>query len=62
MKTAFAFFEDQKGTTAIQYALIAGVLSVAVLAASLTLRDDVIDLYQGIGEETNAALVTTSED
>lgn len=51
-----ALFRDQHGTTAIQYALIAGVLSVAVLAGSFALRGELIDLYQGMAVEANDAL------
>lgn len=51
-----AFFNDRRGTTAIQYALIAGVLSVAVLAGSLALRGEIIALYEGVGEQAGEAL------
>jgi len=47
---------DENGTTAIQYALIAGVLSVAVLVGSLALRGEIIALYNGMGEQAGEAL------
>ena len=47
---------DQHGTTAIQYALIAGVLSVAVLAGSLALRGQLVDFYHGMSVQANEAL------
>lgn len=57
-----ALSDDQHGTTAIQYALIAGVLSVAVLAGSLALRGEITALYEGMGEQANQALSAPEED
>lgn len=57
-----ALFDDQNGTTAIQYALIAGVLSVAVLAGSLALRGEITTLYEGMGDQANQALASSRED
>jgi Flp pilus assembly pilin Flp len=51
-----ALLRDQHGATAVQYAMIAGVLSVAVLAGSLALRGELIDLYQGMSVQANEAL------
>ncbi|MGI9493971.1 MAG: Flp family type IVb pilin [Geminicoccaceae bacterium] len=56
MNLLYAFHRDQNGATALQYALIAGVLSVAVLAGSLMLRGEIIALYEGMGEQANQAL------
>ena len=56
METIRAFHNDENGTTAIQYALIAGVLSVAVLAGSLALKGEIITLYEGMGDQANEAL------
>ncbi len=56
MNVIDALAHDQHGTTAIQYALIAGILSVAVLAGSLVLRGELITLYEGVGEQANEAL------
>lgn len=47
---------DQKGAAAIQHALVAAVVSLTVLAGSLALREPVIDLYDGMGNQANAAL------
>ena len=47
---------DQKGVAAVQYALVAGVLSLVVLAGSLALREPVIDLYDGMANQANGAL------
>lgn len=58
MKLAKALFCDQHGTTAVEYAMIAAVLSVAVLAGSLALRGEIITLYEGVGEQAGEALDT----
>jgi Flp pilus assembly pilin Flp len=47
----------QGGTTAVQYALVAGLLSAAILIGSLALRGSLIDLYEGVGERAGEALV-----
>ncbi|MGI9486039.1 MAG: hypothetical protein ACR2RF_09210 [Geminicoccaceae bacterium] len=49
-------FYDQKGDAAIQYALVAGILSLAVLVGSLTLREQVVDLYTQMSSQANGAL------
>lgn len=50
------FLVDQNGAAAIQYAVVAGVLTLAVLAGSLALRGSVTDLYQGMASQANEAL------
>lgn len=50
------FLTDQQGTAAIQYALVAGVMSLAVLAGSLALRGSIIDLYDGMVTTASGAL------
>ncbi|MGI9505364.1 MAG: hypothetical protein ACR2RE_20185 [Geminicoccaceae bacterium] len=47
---------DQNGTSAIQYAFVAGILGLAVLAGSLALRGSIIDLYDGMADQANGAL------
>ncbi|NJO38677.1 MAG: hypothetical protein HC871_15065 [Rhizobiales bacterium] len=47
---------DQHGAAAVQYSLVAGVMSLAVLAGSLALRTQVIDLYDVMAKQANAAL------
>ncbi|MGI9452247.1 MAG: Flp family type IVb pilin [Geminicoccaceae bacterium] len=56
MKLFDALYRDEHGATALQYALIAGVLSIAVLAGSLALRSEIIALYEGMGQQANQAL------
>ncbi len=49
-------FSNQEGAAAVQYALVAGFMSLAALAGSLTLREPVIDLYTQMSSEANSAL------
>ncbi|MGI9511044.1 MAG: hypothetical protein ACR2QJ_17025 [Geminicoccaceae bacterium] len=51
------FLYDQTGVAAIQYALVAGVLSLAVLAGSLALREPLINMYDGMANQANDALL-----
>ncbi len=50
------FLGDQRGDSAIQYALVAGILSVVVLAAGLAMREPLTQLYEGVGERAAKAL------
>ena len=52
-----AFRSDQRGAAAIQYALVAGVLSVVVLAGSLAMRGSIIDLYDAVAVQATDALL-----
>jgi Flp pilus assembly pilin Flp len=56
MGSVFSLFRQERGVAAIEYALIAGVLSVAVLAGSLALRGELTELYQGVGEQVGEAM------
>ena len=51
-----SFLHDQRGTAAIQHALVAAVVCLAVLTSGLALREPIIDLYNGIGSEVGDAL------
>ncbi len=56
MKSVASLARHQEGTTAIEYAFIAGVLSIAVLAGSLLLSEQITLLYEGVGSESEEAL------
>jgi Flp pilus assembly pilin Flp len=56
MTSLHCLFRDQRGDSAIQYALVAGILSVIVLAGSLALRGPIIDLYTEMGSKADDAL------
>ncbi|MEM7044670.1 MAG: Flp family type IVb pilin [Pseudomonadota bacterium] len=51
-----AFQSDQRGAAAVQYALVAGVLSLVVLAGSLAMRGSIVDLYDTMAAQANDAL------
>jgi Flp pilus assembly pilin Flp len=50
------FLDDENGDAAIQYALVAFVLGLVVLAGSLALREPLVDLYASVGDQTNDVL------
>lgn len=52
---------DQRGDSAIQYALVAGLLSVVVLVGSLALREPLIELYTNMGDQAGDALSVGSD-
>lgn len=46
---------DNRGATAIEYGLIAAFISVALVAALPTLRQNVLGLFQNVGSSLNRA-------
>ena len=44
------FWHDEEGATAIEYALIAGLIAVALIVALGALSDDIGELFGRIGE------------
>ena len=46
--------QDESGATAIEYALLAGLIATVIISAVMTLGDTLSDSYQ----ETNTRLVT----
>lgn len=50
------FFRDEGGATAIEYALIAALISVAVIAAMSTLGDALGDSFDNTAEKVGAAI------
>lgn len=49
------FFKDESGATAIEYGLIAGFISVAIIAALMTIRTDLAGLFGRIAAALTAA-------
>jgi len=43
------FVEDESGATAIEYGLIAALISVGIIAAATTLGNGLGNLFNGIG-------------
>ena len=57
MRSITNFPDDHEGATTVQYALIAGVLSTAVLVSAFLLRGEIVTLYQAVGEQVGPALI-----
>jgi pilus assembly protein Flp/PilA len=56
MRTSFArFVRDESGATAIEYALIAAGIGVAILTAVNALGDSISGLFDSIGDKLDAA-------
>lgn len=49
------FLRDQSGATAVEYGLIAALMSVIVVAAVPLLRDPLIGLFGRVGGQLDAA-------
>ena len=47
------FFKNESGATAIEYGLIAGIVSVAIIAAFATFGADLATLMTSIGTAMN---------
>ena len=50
-----AYAMDQEGATAIEYGLIAGGISLAIVAAVFAFGDDLEGVFNSIGDAMNAA-------
>ncbi|MCF6302231.1 MAG: Flp family type IVb pilin [Devosiaceae bacterium] len=49
MKIVKRFMNDESGATAIEYGLIAALISVGIIAAATTLGNGLSNLFSGIG-------------
>ncbi len=49
------FLKDESGATAIEYGLIAALISVAIIAGASTLGDELSDTFNTLGEEMSNA-------
>jgi len=54
--------KNEKGNAAIQHALVAAVMTLAVLAGSLALRGSVVDVYNVMVASANQALTNQAAD
>ncbi len=55
MKVVTRFVKDDSGATAIEYGLIAALISVGIIAAATTLGTGLSDLFEAIGLRLTAA-------
>ncbi len=58
MKTLSRFMNDESGATAIEYGLIAALISVGIIAAATTLGNGLSNLFSGIGGKLDTAAST----
>ncbi|AVA19923.1 MULTISPECIES: Flp family type IVb pilin [unclassified Rhizobium] len=49
------FLKDESGATAIEYGLIAALISVAIIAGATTLGNTLSTTFNGISDKMNAA-------
>ena len=49
MSIVKSFMNDESGATAIEYGLIAALISVGIIAAATTLGNGLSNLFSGIG-------------
>jgi pilus assembly protein Flp/PilA len=57
MKSVTRFFQDESGVTAIEYGLIAALISVVIIAAATTVGTNLTAVFTAIG----AALVPAAQ-
>lgn len=50
------FITDEDGATAIEYGLIAAMISVAIIGALGLVNEEMIEMYNYIGDHINEAL------
>ena len=56
MNTIKRFMNDESGATAIEYGLIAALISVGIIAAATALGNSLQVLFTGISNELNTAV------
>ncbi|AEQ50084.1 Flp family type IVb pilin [Pelagibacterium halotolerans] len=50
------FVRDETGATAIEYALIASLISIAIIGALILFRGEMVEMYDFISDNIAAAL------
>ena len=48
LKLTREFFKDEDGATAVEYGLIATLISIALISSIIVMRDDLIALFEFI--------------
>lgn len=56
MKNFARFFKDESGATAIEYALLAGLIGVGIVAAAETLGGKITTLFGKVGTKLDGAV------
>ena len=52
------FWKDEEGATAIEYALIAGLIAVAIIGALTLLGGNISRLFTDVAEKLNGVVVS----
>lgn len=60
MSIVTRFVKDESGATAIEYGLIAALISVGIIAAATTLGGGLANLFTAIGGKMNTAATTAT--
>ncbi len=55
------FWKDEEGATAIEYALIAGLIAVAIIGALTLLGEKITGLFDGISERLETETAKTKD-
>ncbi|MCF6327377.1 MAG: Flp family type IVb pilin [Devosiaceae bacterium] len=61
MKIVTRFVNDESGATAIEYGLIAALISVGIIAAATTLGSSLADVFTGISDRLDTSLPAVEE-
>lgn len=57
MKKFSHFLKDESGATAIEYALLAGLIGVGIVTAATTLKGEIVALFGRIETELKKAVI-----
>ncbi|MFC3108598.1 Flp family type IVb pilin [Undibacterium arcticum] len=52
------FMQDEEGAVAIEYALLAGLIALAIAAGATVLGKDICGVFKGIGDALMATPIT----
>lgn len=61
MESIRSFIKREDGASAIEYALIAGLIAVAIIAGATLLGEDIGELFSNIAEKVSSAADTAGE-
>lgn len=61
MESIRSFIKREEGASAIEYALIAGLIAVAIIAGATLLGEDIGDLFENIAEKVSSAADTAGK-
>ena len=56
IKAIINFFKDEEGATAVEYALLAGLIAIVIIAALLLFGPAISNVFNKAGEKMNTAV------